>query len=88
MLFPKRPERPRDAFVPIGDGIASTAAGCLVAGVLASIADFERARIQERVLAGLARAKSQGTRVGRRRLRAYQELDDCAGLSHAKAAAK
>jgi DNA invertase Pin-like site-specific DNA recombinase len=31
-------------------------------------AEFERAMIRERVLAGLARAREQGTRLGRRRL--------------------
>jgi DNA invertase Pin-like site-specific DNA recombinase len=31
-------------------------------------AEFERAMIRERVLAGLARAKEQGTRLGRRRI--------------------
>lgn len=30
-----------------------------------TIAEFERARIQERVIAGLARARSQGRRLGR-----------------------
>ena len=30
--------------------------------------EFERAMIRERVLAGLARAKEQGTSLGRRRL--------------------
>ena len=34
MLFPKRSERSTDALVPIGDGIASTAAGRLVPGAL------------------------------------------------------
>jgi hypothetical protein len=45
----------------------STAAGQLVPGVLASIPVFERARIQERIRAGLSRAKAHGTRLGRRR---------------------
>jgi DNA invertase Pin-like site-specific DNA recombinase len=56
------------AFVTMGEGIdTSTAAGRLVAGVLGSIAEFERARIQERIMAGLARARAQGTRIGRPR---------------------
>jgi DNA invertase Pin-like site-specific DNA recombinase len=56
------------AFVTMGEGIdTSTPAGRLVAGVLASIAEFERARIQERIMAGLARAKAHGTRIGRPR---------------------
>jgi DNA invertase Pin-like site-specific DNA recombinase len=58
------------AFVTLGEGIdTSTPAGCLVAGVLASIAEFERARIQERIMAGLARAKAHGRRIGRPRAR-------------------
>jgi DNA invertase Pin-like site-specific DNA recombinase len=58
------------AFVTLGEGIdTSTPAGRLVAGVLASIAEFERARIQERIMAGLARARAQGTRIGRPRAR-------------------
>jgi DNA invertase Pin-like site-specific DNA recombinase len=56
------------SFVTLGEGIdTSTPAGRLVAGVLGSIAEFERARIQERIRAGLARAKSQGKRLGRPR---------------------
>ena len=56
-------------FVTLGEGIdTSTAAGRLVAGVLGSIAEFERARIQERVHAGLARARAQGKRLGRPRM--------------------
>src|SRR5437764_1081624 len=56
------------AFVTLGEGIdTSTPAGRLVAGVLASIAEFERARIQERIMAGLARARANGTRLGRPR---------------------
>jgi DNA invertase Pin-like site-specific DNA recombinase len=55
------------AFVTLGEGIdTSTAAGRLVAGVLASIAEFERARIQERIRAGLARVRAQGRRLGRK----------------------
>jgi DNA invertase Pin-like site-specific DNA recombinase len=76
------------AFVTLGEGIdTSTAAGRLVAGVLGSIAEFERARIQERVHAGLARARAQGRRLGRRRSAAARRLDSCTGLSHAAAAA-
>jgi len=56
------------AFVTLGEGIdTSTPAGRLVAGVLASIAEFERARIQERIHAGLARARAHGKRIGRPR---------------------
>lgn len=56
------------AFVTLGEGIdTSTPAGRLVAGVLGSIAEFERARIQERIMAGLARARAHGTPIGRPR---------------------
>jgi DNA invertase Pin-like site-specific DNA recombinase len=46
----------------------------LQAQLLAMIAEFERARIQERVVAGLARAKAQGRKLGRpeREIRAEQ----------------
>jgi DNA invertase Pin-like site-specific DNA recombinase len=73
----------------MGEGIdTSTPAGRLVAGVLGSIAEFERARIQERIMAGRARARAQGTRLGRRCGNAVRRLDECEGLSHAKAAAR
>jgi len=36
--------------------------------MMGAFAEFERAMIRERVLAGLARAKEQGTRLGRRRI--------------------
>ena len=75
------------AFITLGEGIdTSTAAGRLVAGVLASIAEFERARVQERVYAGLRRARAQGKRLGRRRNPVARRLGECAGMSHAKAA--
>jgi DNA invertase Pin-like site-specific DNA recombinase len=35
--------------------------------ILAAIAEFERERIRERVLAGLQRARAQGKRLGRPR---------------------
>jgi DNA invertase Pin-like site-specific DNA recombinase len=54
------------AFVSLGEGIdATTAAGRLQMHVLAAIAEFERARIVERVRCGLKRAKAQGKRLGR-----------------------
>jgi len=75
------------AFITLGEGIdTSTAAGRLVAGVLGSIAEFERARIQERIHAGLNRARAQGKRLGRRRNAASRHLETCAGLSHAATA--
>jgi len=54
------------AFVSLAEGIdATTPAGRLQMHLLAAIAEFERERIRERVLAGLQRAKSQGKRLGR-----------------------
>jgi DNA invertase Pin-like site-specific DNA recombinase len=54
-------------FVSINEGIdLGTPAGRLQMHILAAIAEFERARIVERVRAGLARARAQGTRLGRK----------------------
>ena len=54
------------AFVSLAEGIdATTPAGKLQMHILGAIAEFERERIRERVLAGLARARRQGTRLGR-----------------------
>src|SRR5206468_9767355 len=56
------------AFVSLGEGIdATTPAGKLQMHILGAIAEFERERIRERVLAGLARARAQGKRLGRPR---------------------
>ncbi len=54
------------AFISLHEGIdATTPAGRLQLHVLGAIAEFERARIAERVRAGLARARKQGRRLGR-----------------------
>ena len=54
------------AFVSLAEGIdATTPAGRLQLHVLGAIAEFERARIAERVRAGLERARNQGVRLGR-----------------------
>ena len=59
------------AFVSLGDGIdCTTPAGKLQLHILAALAEFERERIRERVLAGLARARAQGKRLGRPRIQA------------------
>src|SRR6516165_9705220 len=56
------------AFVSLAEGIdATTPAGKLQMHILGAIAEFERARIAERVRAGLQRARSQGKRLGRPR---------------------
>ena len=58
------------SFVSLAEGIdATTPAGKLQMHLLGAIAEFERERIRERVLAGLQRAKAQGKRLGRPRLR-------------------
>jgi DNA invertase Pin-like site-specific DNA recombinase len=76
------------AFVSLAEGIdATTPAGKLQMHILAAIAEFERARIAERVRAGLARARAQGQRLGRRPHRISDEdLDRVAGLSTRRAA--
>jgi DNA invertase Pin-like site-specific DNA recombinase len=54
------------AFVSLAEGIdATTPAGKLQMHILGAIAEFERERIRARVLAGLQRARVQGTRLGR-----------------------
>ena len=45
----------------------STAAGRLMANILACMANFERDRIKERTLLGIARARAQGKHIGRPR---------------------
>lgn len=57
-------------FVSLQDSIdTSTAAGRMVFGVLASMAEFEKALIVERVNAGLAAAKRRGRVGGRPKVR-------------------
>jgi putative DNA-invertase from lambdoid prophage Rac len=54
------------AFVSLAEGIdATTPAGKLQMHILGAIAEFERERIRERVMAGLERARTQGKRLGR-----------------------
>lgn len=45
----------------------STAAGRLGAHILAAMANFERDRLRERTLLGIARARAQGKHIGRPR---------------------
>ncbi len=53
-------------FVSLGEGIdLQTPAGRLQLHILAALSEFERARIAERVAAGLARARREGTTLGR-----------------------
>src|SRR5467141_3499753 len=56
------------AFVSLAEGIdATTPAGKLQMHILGAIAEFERGRIRERVVAGLQRARTQGKCLGRPR---------------------
>jgi DNA invertase Pin-like site-specific DNA recombinase len=55
------------AFVSLGEGIdCTTPAGKLQLHILAALAEFERERIRERIHAGIARARREGKRLGRR----------------------
>jgi DNA invertase Pin-like site-specific DNA recombinase len=78
------------AFVSLTEGIdATTPAGRLQMHILGAIAEFERARIAERVKAGLQRARAQGRRLGRpRRLVPDGLLEPVRGLSVRQAALK
>jgi DNA invertase Pin-like site-specific DNA recombinase len=70
-------------FVSLGEGIdTSTPAGRLQLHVLGAIAEFERERVRERVIAGLRRARRDGKRLGRppRHVTAH-DLAQVAGLS-------
>jgi DNA invertase Pin-like site-specific DNA recombinase len=71
------------AFVSLGEGIdTSTPSGRLHLHILGAMAEFERARIVERVRLGLARAKAQGKRLGRPRRRVSdRELMATEGMS-------
>lgn len=57
-------------FVSVQDGCdTTTAAGRMVFGVIASLAEFERELIRERVIAGMAAAKRRGRHSGRPKAR-------------------
>jgi len=54
------------SFISLREGIdTSTANGRLVFGIFASLAEFERELIRERVSLGLRRAQAQGKQLGR-----------------------
>ena len=77
-------------FVSLGEGIdLSTPAGRLQLHILAALAEFERARIQERVRAGLARARAHGTKLGRpEKLPPLDRLEAVRGMSFREAASR
>ena len=55
-------------FVSVTEALDTTSvAGRFQLQILAAVAEFERGMIRERVVTGLARAKAQGVRLGRRR---------------------
>jgi DNA invertase Pin-like site-specific DNA recombinase len=69
------------SFVSLGEGIdCTTPAGTLQLHILAALAQFERARIVERVRAGMARARKDGKRLGRRPHRITD--DDLSRVAH------
>jgi len=76
--------------VSLAEGIdATTPAGRLQMHILGAIAEFERARIRERVLAGLQRARTEGKRLGRPRVAVpVDQLRRVEGLTVAIAAVR
>jgi len=76
------------SFASLGEGIDTrSATGRLMLGILGSFAEFERERIRERIYAGIARAKREGKRLGRRPHRVTDDdLTRTAHLSQHEAA--
>lgn len=75
------------AFVALNQAIdTTTPAGRLQMHMLAAIAEYERASIQDRVRAGLARVRAAGVILGRPKHAAAVQIEAAAGLSHAAAA--
>jgi DNA invertase Pin-like site-specific DNA recombinase len=75
-------------FISLREGLdCTTPAGRLQWQIIGAISEFERARIQERVRAGLQRARAQGVKLGRPRRRIDPEkLAAVAGLPEREAA--
>ena len=71
------------SFVSMGENIdTASPTGRLLLGIMGSFAQFERERIRERIHAGLARARRQGQKLGRKRQKiAERDLLRVAGLS-------
>ena len=78
------------SLVSLREGLdLSTPAGRLQWQIIGAISEFERARIAERVAAGLARAKSQGKTLGRPRVEVSADaLASVVGLSTRQAAVR
>src|SRR5215207_430891 len=62
-----------DLFLPQQGIDTTTPAGRALFQMMGVFSEFERAMIQERVRAGLARAKAEGKKLGRPRVCAYTE---------------
>ncbi len=76
------------ACVSLAEGIdATTPAGKLQMHILGAISEFERARIAERVRAGLSRVRREGRRLGRPPVQVTRDaLDSVRGLPVREAA--
>ena len=58
----------------------TSTAGKLVFQIIAVVVEFERERLRERTKEGLALAKANGTRLGRRRAMTVVEIEDVCAL--------
>ena len=78
------------AFVSLAEGIdATTPAGRLQMHILGAIAEFEKARIAERVRLGLERVRAQGQTLGRPKVELTEkQLATVKGLGVREAAQK